>query len=45
MSRINLLESSFEDNVNKRCWILISESGEENGSIIGGWGGQLFWEA
>ena len=42
MSRINLLENNFEDNVSKMywgCWILISEDGEENGSIIGGWGG------
>ena len=48
MSRLNLLESNFEENVNKiwwRCWILISEGWEENGSIVGGLGGQLFWEA
>ena len=48
MSRINLLESNIEDNVNKiqwRCWTFISEGGEENGSIIGGWGRQLVWEA
>ena len=47
MSRINLFENNFQHNVNKiqrRCWILISEGGEENSSIIGGWGGQL-WEA
>ena len=28
-----------------QCWLLISGDGEEDGYFIGGWGGQMLWEA
>ena len=42
------MEFNFDDNTNKifqGCWLLTSEDGEENGCVIGGWGGQKLWEA
>ena len=27
------------------CWLLISGDGEEGGYVVGGWGGQMLWEA
>ena len=45
MSRINLLEFNFEDNILNKiflgCRLLTSEGREEDGCVIGGWGRQM----
>ena len=27
------------------CWLLVGGEGEEGGYVVGGWGGQMLWEA
>ena len=45
MSRVNLLEFHFEDNIVSKIFseygLLTREGGEEDGCVIGGWGGQM----